>query len=226
MSAEQVKRGLSAQLEGWRERVDAGERRVGWKIGLNVPAVQEALGIDRPVIGCMTDGTLLEDGGEYRMADGKAVGVEAEIAIHMQRNVSGPVDEDEAAMAVGGLGAAMEIVDIDLPFEDAERILAENVFHRGVLLGEPIEPPPVELGRAHVLRDGTVEQGAETAAALADVPETVALVADYLSEHGEQLVVGDVIISGALAPILFVKAGDHVEVDLGPLGTLSVTFAV
>src|SRR3954453_18891220 len=123
--------------------MDAGERRVGWKSGLNVPAVQGALGIDRPVIGCMTEGTLLEDGGEYRMADGKAVGGEAEIAIHMQRNVSGPGDGAEAAMAGARLGAAREIVDIDLPLEDVERILAENVFPRGVLLGVPLEPPPV-----------------------------------------------------------------------------------
>lgn len=226
MSTEAVKRGLSTQLAGWRRRVDGGERRVGWKIGLNAPPVQEALGIDRPVIGCLTDATLLEDGGEYRMAGGQAVAVEAEVAIHMQRNVTGAVSEDEAAMAVGGLGAAMEIVDIDLPFEDPERILAENVFHRGVLLGDPIEPPPVELGPARVLRNGEEEQTAETAAALADVPATVVLVAEYLADHGEQLVVGDAIISGALAPLLFVKAGDEVEVDLGPLGTLGVRFAV
>jgi 2-keto-4-pentenoate hydratase len=222
-----VARGLGAQLARWRERLAAGERRLGWKIGLNLPAVQEALGISAPVIGALTSGSRLEPGAAHSLAGGTRVGVEPEIAIHMATEVAAGSDSRSAAAAIGALGPAIEVVDIDLPFEDLERILAGNVFHRAVMLGpadDRLSAEQVWGVTARVLLDGSEQASARVADAAADPAAVVRLVADLLGELGETLAARDVIISGSLTPIVWVKAGDRVAVDLGPLGRLETSF--
>jgi hypothetical protein len=56
---------LKTQLERRRAALDQGARRVGWKIGGNIPEVDEVTG-GRPAIGHLTSASLLDDGGTYR----------------------------------------------------------------------------------------------------------------------------------------------------------------
>jgi 2-keto-4-pentenoate hydratase len=222
-----VARGLESQLHVWRQELAQGERRVGWKIGLNVPAVQEQLGIRSPVIGFLTSATELEPGAPHSLEGGTAVGVEAEVAVHIGSDVAAGVSPIQARDAIAALGAAIELVDIDLPFEDVERILAANVFHRGFMLG------PADRDRAggelagvlaRIDRNGQEQASLDAAGTLGDLAQVVCLVASLLGEQGERLESGDVIISGSLNRILFVGAGDVVAVDFGPLGALEVSF--
>jgi 2-keto-4-pentenoate hydratase len=222
-----IARGMEAQLRTWRKRIDAGERRAGWKIGLNATAVQQQLGLSKPVIGYLTSGTELAPGGSHSLAGGTRVGVEAEVVVEMAERVPAGADRESAAAAIGGLGAAIEVIDIDLPFEDLERILAENVFHRAVTLGAASSPPTeVNAGEvvARVVLNGSEEATASGATLIGDLPDIVRLVADMLGAFGEALLEGDRIISGSLTTIVWVEPGDRAEVDLGPLGKLAVGF--
>jgi 2-keto-4-pentenoate hydratase len=213
---ERVVRGLGAQLDSWRNRLAAGERRLGWKIGFNLPAMQEQLGISGPVIGNITSANELPSGSEYSLAGGTAVAVEAEIALH--------VGEDGT---IAALSPAIEVVDLDLPIEDLELILARNVFHRAVVLGQAA---PDRAGgnldglTVSVARNGEEEQSAVVAQALGDPNEIVRVVAELLAVAGEELKSADVIISGVLTPIVWPAQGDLIEADFGPLGSLTVSF--
>jgi 2-oxo-3-hexenedioate decarboxylase len=213
---ERVVRGLTSQLESWRARLAGGERRLGWKIGFNLPAMQEQLGITGPVIGNLTSANELPSGGEYSLAGGTAVVVEPEIALHVGEGGT-----------IAALAPAIEIVDLDLPIEDIELILARNVFHRAVVLGQP------DPGRAggnldgltvSVARNGAEEQSADVASALGDPAAVVSVVAELLDVAGEELRAGDVIISGVLTPLVWPQEGDLIEADFGPLGRLAVSF--
>jgi 2-keto-4-pentenoate hydratase len=51
----------------------------------------------------------------------------------------------------------------------------------------------------------------------------VKVVADILGRHGEQLRVGDWIISGAAATPIEIHAGDVISLELEPLGSLTLT---
>ena len=48
MSDERVAAAIRVQLEDWRKKLATGAERVGWKIGLNIPEVQERLGLREP----------------------------------------------------------------------------------------------------------------------------------------------------------------------------------
>lgn len=218
---------MRSQLESRSARIAGGERPIGWKIGINVGAVQRALGISAPVVGFLASGRQLQPGDSHSLAGGTRVGVEPEIAIHLRSPVGRDADREAARQAIGALGPAIEIVDIDIPMEDVERILAGNVFHRGVMLGPPDArrgaPQPVTGVEASVLVNGQRRESAD-AEVMGDPADIVALVAQRLADAGVSLDEGQVIIAGSLTPIVWVEPDDDVEVDLGSLGRLQVSF--
>ena len=213
MSDPRVVAGLTRQLEARAALLGAGATGLGWKVALNAPAVQELLGIDGTVIGSMTSASLLGSGAQFDLEGTTAVAVEAELALHLGEDGS-----------IAGYGAAIEIVDVDLPFEDLERILEENVFHRGVLLSPPVPEPPASLS-LRVTRNGALEHKLEASDAVREAEATVAHVAELLEAVARRLEPSEVIIGGAIAPLLFVAAGDRVSVELDPLGSLEVGFS-
>jgi 2-keto-4-pentenoate hydratase len=211
-----VAAGLEAQMAVLAARQAAGDELIGWKIGLNLEPVQRHLGIERPVVGHLTTGASIAPGATHSVAGGARVGVEPEVAIHLG---------DGAEIA--SLGPAIEVVDLDPAIEGLEEILAGNVFHRGLVLGDPVEgaaSADLDALEATVTRNGTVAERARFAETGEDPAEAVRIVAERLALVGEALRPGQVIIAGSLTPIVFVEGGDVIEVGLGPLGTLQVAF--
>jgi 2-keto-4-pentenoate hydratase len=219
-----VARGLATQLHEWRGRLARGERRIGWKIGLNVVAVQRQLGIDAPVIGHLTSASVIEDGSAHSLAGATRPGVEPEVAIHIAARVEAEEGWEAALAAVEGLGAAIEVVDIDPALRDVETILARNVFHRGAVLGSAGEASLPAGTSARVLRDGAPAAEELDVRAAVDVAGTVLHVAGLLESQGLRLDAGDVVIAGSLTPIVPVEPGSKVEVEIGTLGTLALSF--
>ncbi len=210
-----VARGMSAQLELLAETLGRGETRGGWKVGLNVPAVQEHLGIERPVVGHLTSATRLAENEAVPIGSFTRAGLEPEIAATIGANGE-----------VAAIAPAIEIVDINLPFDDVEPIVAGNVFHRGWLTGDEREPGDVDLDQVDVavVRGGSAEHEAQVAEAMGDIEVVLAGVGARAEQAGEGLRAGDVVICGSLTPIIQVAPGDEVEVRFGPLGQLRVSF--
>ena len=210
-----VERGMKTQLGLLRDTLARGETRGGWKVGLNVPAVQQHLGIEQPVVGHLTSATRLEPGASVAIGGFTNAGLEPEIAA-----IVGPSGE------VAAIAPAIEIVDIDMAFDDVEPIVAANVFHRGWVTGSAREPGDVELGdmTAVVMRGGQAEHEASVIEAMGEFDAVLAGVAARAEQAGENLEVGDVVICGSLTPILPVRPGDRVEVRFGPLGSLGLSF--
>ena len=104
-----VERGTAAMLTRRREILAQGAEPIGWKIGFNVPEIQERLGIDAPLAGFLTSDSLVEDDwDEYPVI------VESEVAVE--------VGDDGRSIAA--LFPALELADPpDLDLE-IEQILA------------------------------------------------------------------------------------------------------
>src|SRR5262245_15926304 len=65
-----VVRGMEVQLARWRAVLARGGVRVGWKIGVNEPALQRRLGLTGPVVGHLTLATTLVPGEAHSLAGG------------------------------------------------------------------------------------------------------------------------------------------------------------
>ena len=132
-----VERGTEALLTRRRELLAQGAEPVGWKIGFNVPATQERLGIDAPLAGFLTTDSLVEEPW-----DDYPVIVESEVALEVGSD----------GRSIAALFPALEIADppdLDLP---VEQILAGNIFHRAVAFGPRVEA--AEPGAARILVNG------------------------------------------------------------------------
>jgi 2-keto-4-pentenoate hydratase len=207
-----VRRGLEAQLRALRERTANGERRVGWKVALNDPRVQEALGIAQPVIGYLASGTEIRSGDAHSLAGATRPAVEPEMAVHVGEGG-----------AVAGLGPALEVIDVDLPFDDLERVMAGNVFHRAVVLGPVIAGRTAVEGLSASFRcDGRECHAIDVEAAAIPPGEAVALVSGYLESVGESLQEGDAIIAGSLVTALPAAAGERWELHVEDLGSVAL----
>ena len=202
MSDPRVLDGLREQLGSWRAEVKGGASRVGWKIGFNVPAVQQRLGIDSEVIGHLTTATRLEPGGEYSAAGSVRLVAEPEVAVEI-----GP------GGSVIGYAPAIELVDIDRDFDDVQAIVAGNIMHRAVVIGRsrPVLGAPV-----------TGSIAGQEIVAEPEIDRLVALTADLVEQVGESLQAGDWIITGSLITPLPAKPGETFTLEFEHLGSVSV----
>lgn len=224
-----VRRGLETQLELRRRRLAEGDRPLGWKVAFGAPQVRELLGLDAPLVGFLTSRALVDPGAPYSIAGWRKPALEAEIAVHMGRDLGAGADREATKAAIAGLGPAIELADLDRPLDDLEAVLAENIFQRGVILGPPDAERAggsVEGIRARALCDG-VELGStdDPQALTGELLGIVAHVASLLAAFGEGLRAGEVVITGAVLPHVWPAPGQRVEVELEPLGSLTLDFA-
>ena len=217
---------MLAQLTERRRRIEDGEASLGWKLGMGVPAAMAKLGTDAPLVGYLLAPARVEDGGTVPLDGWGTAKLEPEIAVHMGADLAPGASREEAEAAIAGLGVAIELVDLDPGAEDPEAILAADIFQRHVLLGPVVEGASATGVSARALKNG--DEAASTAdatEATGDPVDLVRHVATVVGEAGETLRAGEVVICGSVVPALDVAPGDTVEVQLDPLGSLSVTFA-
>ena len=224
-----IARGMAAQLRRWHEVRKNGEQALGWKVGFGAPAAMEQLNITAPLVGYLTDRAKLASGAAVSLAGWTKPAAEAEIAVYLGKDLPGGASRDAVKNAIAGLGAAIELADVEFPPDDVEAILKGNIYQRHVILG------PCDKTRAGCALDGltavVVRNGSEiarmtdTQGATGELIGIVRHVADILSAYGERLRAGQVIITGSVIPPLWVAAGEELTFHLEPVGAVSVRFA-
>lgn len=215
-------------------RQAAGARVVGRKIGLTSPAVQQQLGVDRPDFGVLFDDMVVPDGGEVPVSRLLQPKVEAEIAFVLGADLDDDVSRQGARAAVDHATVALEIVDSrieqwDISFADT---VADNASSGLFVTGsrklrlDEFEPRDTTMAMAV---DGLVVSTGSGAACLGDPLDALAWLARTARDLGEPLRAGQVVLSGALGPMVPVRAGTRVRAELAdgdgrPLGHVTTYF--
>jgi 2-keto-4-pentenoate hydratase len=211
----------------WRAE---GRRVVGRKIGLTAEAVQKQLGVDQPDFGVLFEDMRIQDQGVLdwsRVIQPKA---EAEVALIMGRDLD-KVDAtaQDVAAAVEGVAAAIEIVDSriahwKITFADT---VADNGSSAFFVLGEQVcALEGLDLYTCGMVLeiDGRPTSLGVGAACLGHPLNAAAWLARTLAARGEPLRAGDVVLTGALGPMVALAPGMHVKARIAGLG--SVEFRV
>ncbi len=184
--------------------------------------------IEAPLLGHLTDRTVLTDGATVDASSWVRGVVEFEVAVWVGETLGSGTTPDDARAAVRAVGPAIEVADVDLvPGPGTvEAILADDIFHRGVLLGDRDET------RAGLHIDGltaVIEIDGESFAETSDLEaitgrydEVVATVANTLGAFGEHLVEGAVIITGSVIPPVPIDAGERFSFRLGDYAPLTL----
>lgn len=208
-----------------------GRRIVGRKAGLTAKAVQAQLGVDQPDFGALFDDMRVADGGT--LDPGKCIQpkAEAEIAFVLRADLPSPVTTvEEVAAAVASVHAAIEIVDSRIA--DWKITFADTVADNGssaffVLAGEGKALAGLDLESAamEMKIDGLVASTGMGAAALGNPLNAAAWLAQTLAARGEPLRAGDVLLAGALGPMIALAPGNRVEACVAGIGICSFTYA-
>ena len=224
-----IVRGMTAQLAMRRQRLAAGERPLGWKVGFATPAMLERFKIGGPLVGFLTEAARIEPGGAVSFAGWTKPVVEPEVAVHIGRDVAAGADPDAIRAAVSGISPAIEIVDLNEPPDDPERILSHDIYQRHVVLaaGGPARAGSTADGlTCRIIRRGievarTSDPQANTGAWL----DIVRHVADVLAAFGERLRAGEIVITGSVVPPLAIEPDEHeIAFALDPIATVAIRF--
>ena len=225
-----IKKGMTAQLAKRRARIAAGEKPLGWKVGLGAPATMQRLGLSAPVVGFLMQRGLLLSGSTASFAGWTKPVAEAEIAVRMMRDLPGGASEGDALAAIKDIFPAIELADFDPPPtpDNLDAVLEGDVYQRHVVLCGNTRVGGATSGlTSRVLRRGKEAASTTDPEALTGkLTAVVAHVANTLAAFGEKLGAGDVIITGSITPPIVIEAD---ETELGhavdPIGEVSVSFS-
>lgn len=207
-------------------KVEQGHRVIGKKIGLTSKAVQTQLGVDQPDFGFLFDDMEYLNGAVLPAARLIQPKAEAEIAFVMQQGLSGRKPSySEFLASLGYALPALEIVDsaiADWKITIVDTV-ADNASSALYVLGD--QPVPVaqlalnELGMV-LNKNGSPVSTGVGAACLGHPLRAAYWLACEMIERGHGLQAGEVILSGALGPMVPIQAGDHVEARIQGLGAV------
>jgi 2-keto-4-pentenoate hydratase len=207
-----------------------GERIVGRKIGLTSLAVQQQLGVDQPDFGALFANMAYGDGEPMPLSRLIQPKAEAEIALVLERDLTH--DKHTFADVISATAyalAAIEVVDSrirnwDIRFVDT---VADNASSALFVLGSrPVRLAGLDLAAAAMTlsRDGEVLSRGSGAACLGNPLNAAVWLADMMVKMGTPLRAGDVVLTGALGPMVPVTQRGTFTAQIDGLGSVSAVF--
>jgi 2-keto-4-pentenoate hydratase len=205
-----------------------GDAVIGYKVGLTSAPMQQMIGVDSPDHGPVLASTVYADGDAVSLRDFIQPKIEAEIAFVLDNPLIGPgVTVLSARRAIGGMVAAMEIVDSR--FADWRIRLADTVAdlasNGAVAVSSRLVPvdglDPRLIGMV-LTRSGVLVDTGAGAAALGDPVAVVAWLANTLGEVGVGLEAGQLVMTGALHAAVPMRAGEVYRAEFDRLGAVTV----
>ncbi|MBR9859339.1 2-keto-4-pentenoate hydratase [bacterium] len=208
------------------KRIAEGAKKVGCKIGLTSFAVQKQLGVDQPDYGMLFQDMQINPGETIAWNDliqGKA---EAEIAFVMKSGIEGEINADSFKAAIDYASVSIEIVgsrvrDWDIKIADT---IADNASASHFVLGnEKVDAANLDLVNCtmQLKVNGEIASEGKGEACMGSPLNAAVWLAKTMADLGAPLSKGDIILTGALGPMVALKPGDQVSAKIEGLGEVN-----
>lgn len=208
-----------------------GRRLVGRKIGLTSKVVQTQLGVDQPDFGMLF--------ADMAFGDGEAIPadlliqpkIEAEIALVIKHDLNKAKHTfADIISATDYALAAIEIVDSRIENWQISLIdtVADNASSAAFVLGSrPVQLENLDLVncKMRMTRDDEVVSQGVGQACLANPLNAAVWLADEMMLRGRPLLAGDIILTGALGPMVVANPGDEFVVEIEGFDPVTAVFA-
>lgn len=216
----------AVQAINTRHWVETGRLIAGRKIGLTAKAVQAQLGVDQPDYGVLFEDMRISDGGELAPSQVLQPKAEAEVALVLAKDLDKlDADREDVAAATDYATAAIEIVDSRIA--DWKITFADTVADNGsaaffVVGTERKALHGLDLFSCGMVleKNGDIASIGAGAACLGHPLNAAAWLARTMAAQGEPLRAGDILLTGALGPMVPVAPGDHLVATIGGLGAV------
>jgi 2-keto-4-pentenoate hydratase len=211
------------QLALIERRCAAGERQIGWKVGLTSKAIQQQFGFHEPCFGCILE--TRPNGHVFAAGELITPGFEAELCMQLSRPLAGEVSLDEVRAAVAVVHPSFEIIETRGDPAQIALMLADNAQQRSVILGEPVAFTPglaLDQVEARVELNGAVVATGVGAAVLDHPLNSIAWLARKLGEYGRSLQAGELVMTGSLVRQFPLAPGDRARANFSGIGAVEV----
>lgn len=212
--------------------LDQGRRLVGRKIGLTSVAVQKQLGVDSPDFGMLFADMAYGDGEAIPAGLLIQPKVEAEIALVIHQDLT--QQKHSYADIINATAYALPAVEIvDSRIENWKISLidtvADNASSAAFILGsKPVKLENLDLVNCKMVMtrgEEVVSQGVGKAC-LANPLNAAVWLADEMVRRGRPLLAGDIILTGALGPMVVANPGDEFKVEIEGFGSVTAVFSI
>ena len=218
------------QLKTFDTLVKGGAIIVGKKIGLTSKAMQDQMNIREPDYGMITDRMVEREGAPIPMSSLILPKIEPEIAFLLKEDLTGPgVNVANVIEATEGVMPAFEI--IDSRYKDwkitVKDSISDNASAGIMILGGKLTPiKDLDLRYVGLVleKNGLLVSTGAGAAVLGNPAQSVAWLANKLTEYGISLKKGEFVMSGSLVQAVSVEAGSSLRATFDRLGSVSVRF--
>lgn len=219
----------------WVQRgLAEGRRLVGRKIGLTSRVMQRATGITEPDYGAIFEDMVYDSGAVIEHAQYSNVRIEVELAFVLDHPLGGDAAAGKTTLfdvldATRYVVPALEILSSRIEMEGRTIVdtISDNAAMGGMVVGgRPVAVDAVDLRwvSAILSRNEAIEDSGVAAAVLGHPAMGVAWLADKLTQHGDRLEAGDIILAGSFTQPMWVSKGDTVTADYRDLGVVTCRF--
>ena len=217
------------------QKLAAGRKIIGWKIGLTSKVMQDALGITTPDSGVLYDDMLFASGAAVPKGRFIQPRVEAEIAFVLKAPIEKGATRDDVLAATDYVAPSLEILDTRIVRKDAATgqirkifdTVSDNAANAGIVLGEVRhDPAAFDLrwtGAVAYANEEVVATGLG-AAVLDDPVQSVIWLAQRMHEYGQRLEAGQIVLSGSFIAPIECPPGTNIRADFGRFGEVSIEF--
>lgn len=224
-----IKSDMQQQLRWRRELLARGQQPLGWKLAFGGPAALERLRTSAPLVGFLMAEAVVNSGSKISLSGWKNPAAEPELTVYLGKDLAPGADGRTIMDAIAGLGAAIEIADVDHPSDDVRGTLARNIYQRHVILGACDKTRAgghLSGLNARVFRNGAeIANTSDFEALTGELITIVGHVANLLAQFGESLRAGQIIIAGSITPPIWVDPGETIGFHLEPFEPIFIHFA-
>lgn len=206
---------------------------VGHKIGCTNARMQAYMGIHSPASGAVYQRMVKNQRGEFRFDTFVKPGVECELAVRLSTSLPperAPYDRASVAAAVDSIMPSFEIVDsrfADFRAVGAPTLIADDFFDSGCVLGTPmVNWRDLDLAtlKGSITINGKVVSTGESGQVMGHPFEALAWLANELARRGRGIKAGEFVLTGSIADVIWVSAGDVAVGTIEGLGSVTARF--
>lgn len=208
-------------------KIKNGQKEIGKKIGLTSKKVQKQLGVDQPDFGILLNEMQIKNNADISFSELMQPKAEAEIAFILKEDLTQEeISIEDVISAIDYASPAIEIVGSRIENWNIQitDTIADNASSSHFVLGEAkvkIENIDLENCTMQLFVNEEKKSEGNGKACLGNPLNAVLWLANKMKELGNPLKKGEVILSGALGPMVSLADKDKVKAEIEGLGKVS-----
>ncbi len=208
-------------------KIKQGQQEVGKKIGLTSEKVQQQLGVNQPDFGILLNEMQVKNKGEISFTELMQPKAEAEIAFILKEDLTQEkISLEDVISAIDYACPAIEIVGSRIENWNIQitDTIADNASASHFVLGEEkIKIENIDLENCKMQLFANDEKTSEGSGkdCLGNPLNAVLWLAQQMKTLGNSLKKGEIILSGALGPMIPLSKGDFIKTKIEDLGEVS-----